>query len=473
MMNRFTQFGITLFICIVVPLFSMAQSVQKSTYIQGSINLDDRFEAVLNFVEKKSFEEKNLIVPISKLGKFNFKFPAQKQTFVKITIIPKDRKQQLAINFPLYIKPGSKNNFQLHYNDTAYLSIIKGNLNGNNLALLQYSNFRFLKMKEWFLNPPTTMGLKPALYQYFDKANELVKKHKVNVTAVKNYLDIWAMNDYIDNLLSQSNSNRDIKISSSFFDMKKSPASIYNLPQSLLFNETFRCLKEYINIIDTVETASNSSSDIAARKMKLVNRLFTNPAIKLLFNSNELAEYTRKFRLNDNSNFDQEKKKFEVLAENITDADKKNELINNFANLQYTMHGAPIPPIAFKDLNGNTVALSSFKGKYIYIDMWASWCIPCIGEIPHLKKLEDEYKDKNIVFLSISTDEDKTAWKNKVKELNLHGNQLETGNSGFEKIMNIQAIPHFILYDASGKLMYYKAPRPSTTEIRTLFNTIQ
>jgi len=59
-----------------------------------------------------------------------------------------------------------------------------------------------------------------------------------------------------------------------------------------------------------------------------------------------------------------------------------------------------------------------------------------------------------------------------MQDLNLTGHQLEVGNSGFEKMMNMQGIPHFILYNPEGKLMIYKAPRPGSVEIRKIFDSI-
>ena len=62
------------------------------------------------------------------------------------------------------------------------------------------------------------------------------------------------------------------------------------------------------------------------------------------------------------------------------------------------------PEFVFRDTEGKGVSLEQFKRKYVVIDVWASWCQPCKQEFPHLKELEEKYKDKNIVFVSISSD---------------------------------------------------------------------
>lgn len=128
---------------------------------------------------------------------------------------------------------------------------------------------------------------------------------------------------------------------------------------------------------------------------------------------------------------------------------------------------------AFKDLKGNDVSLTDFKGKYIYIDVWASWCGPCIGEIPSLKKLEEKHKDGDVVFVSLSLDQDTEAWKKMVAKKELHGNQFHyAGNQGFVEKFNIASIPRFILLDKEGEVLNANAPRPSSEEIHTLFTEL-
>lgn len=104
---------------------------------------------------------------------------------------------------------------------------------------------------------------------------------------------------------------------------------------------------------------------------------------------------------------------------------------------------------------------SSFKGSYVYVDLWASWCGPCIREIPYLKELEKGLGNKQVKFVSISLDTRQEAWKKKMKELDLHGYQLFDSGNGLSKALNISGIPRFLIYDKEGKLYMKDAPRPS------------
>ena len=77
------------------------------------------------------------------------------------------------------------------------------------------------------------------------------------------------------------------------------------------------------------------------------------------------------------------------------------------------------------------MTLRDFRGKYIYIDMWATWCGPCQKELPFLKKLEEKFKGRNIVFVGLSIDQDKAKWAARVKSGALSGTQLYIASAAF------------------------------------------
>jgi thiol-disulfide isomerase/thioredoxin len=109
----------------------------------------------------------------------------------------------------------------------------------------------------------------------------------------------------------------------------------------------------------------------------------------------------------------------------------------------------------------------------VYVDVWATWCSPCIKEIPNVEKLMEEYKGKDIVFMGVSIDaaKDKTKWKNFVKEKQLKGIQMYAGKEHeFTKVYQISSIPRFMLFDKKGNIVSTDAPRPGAPEIRVLIN---
>ncbi|WP_395060238.1 TlpA family protein disulfide reductase [Flavobacterium sp.] len=135
------------------------------------------------------------------------------------------------------------------------------------------------------------------------------------------------------------------------------------------------------------------------------------------------------------------------------------------------------PKFNYVNHKGGTTKLEELKGKYLYIDVWATWCGPCRGEIPSLKKIEEKYHGKNIEFVSISIDvqKDFEKWKKFVSDKQLGGTQLfadNDWNSDFAKSLNITSIPRFILIDPNGKILNAGAERPSSPKLEELFDKL-
>jgi thiol-disulfide isomerase/thioredoxin len=136
--------------------------------------------------------------------------------------------------------------------------------------------------------------------------------------------------------------------------------------------------------------------------------------------------------------------------------------------------GEPAIDFTYPDINNNLVSLSDFKGKYVYVDIWATWCGPCVYEIPFLVELEKQYHDKNIVFMSVSVDNDTNLekWKAMIEEKGMGGVQLFASgwNSqiGNDYVISATGIPRFMLFDTEGNVMDTNAPRPSSDEIKAI-----
>lgn len=155
----------------------------------------------------------------------------------------------------------------------------------------------------------------------------------------------------------------------------------------------------------------------------------------------------------------------------------KKELTDKFEIVKNIATGLPSPTFDYENVNGGKTSLESLKGKFVYIDVWATWCGPCIAEIPALKEVEKEYHGKNIEFVSISIDERKDfeKWKKMVAVKELKGIQLIADNaweSDFVKKYAIDGIPRFILIDTEGKIVSADAPRPSDAKLKELLTEV-
>ncbi len=135
--------------------------------------------------------------------------------------------------------------------------------------------------------------------------------------------------------------------------------------------------------------------------------------------------------------------------------------------------GKPSPDFKGVDINGKQMSLKDFRGKYVYIDMWATWCGPCQKELPFLKKLAEKYKGRNITFVGLSIDADKTKWEARVKSGALCGTQLYIGKgSRFQADYRISGIPRFILLDPNGRIVNPDMTRPSSDDTEKILNSM-
>jgi len=260
-------------------------------------------------------------------------------------------------------------------------------------------------------------------------------------------------------------------------------------------NQTYLYLKKGVDLKITLD--ANKFMETIAFKGKGAG---TNNymAKKILFEKNENLDNLKKFFLLNKEDFNTKIKKlkdnytkFLSEAKNLDSSFIKNEkksnnhiiafLNKNYASqhLKYTQlsKGKMSPTFNYENFKGGKTSLTSLKGKYVFLDIWATWCSPCKKQIPFLKKIEEEYKGKNITFVSISIDKQKNKdeWKKMIVNRHLGGIQLISDNdwnSAFIKNYQIMGIPRFILIDPKGNIVEADAPRPSQSELKTLFTSL-
>ncbi|MDR1502084.1 MAG: TlpA family protein disulfide reductase [Prevotella sp.] len=160
----------------------------------------------------------------------------------------------------------------------------------------------------------------------------------------------------------------------------------------------------------------------------------------------------------------------------VTDSQKKR-----MSDIELSLHknvaGEEAIDFRFPDVTGKEFALSDFKGKVLYIDVWATWCGPCRKEFPAMKELEKQYhNNKDIVFVGVNVDisKDIQKWKDFLEKEQLPGIQIFAGDKANAELMKpykISGIPRFILIGKDGKLVMADAPRPSSPEIKAALDS--
>ena len=126
------------------------------------------------------------------------------------------------------------------------------------------------------------------------------------------------------------------------------------------------------------------------------------------------------------------------------------------ASLENVQPGKPAPDFALPSVNGDSISLSSLRGKYVLVDFWASWCPDCRKSNPQLVGLFQKYRDKNFTLLSVSIDEEPDRWKAAIEKNGLVWPQvidIKGWQSEVAKTFAVQWIPTGILIDPQGIIL--------------------
>jgi thiol-disulfide isomerase/thioredoxin len=142
---------------------------------------------------------------------------------------------------------------------------------------------------------------------------------------------------------------------------------------------------------------------------------------------------------------------------------------------------SPIVPNELTAVDGKTKIkleelLSRYKGKYVFVDLWASWCVPCLKEMPALEELSRKYPADKIAFLNVSVDSNVEAWRNRLNQFHMDSQSsyllLNKDKAALVKEIGLSTIPRYALYDKEGKLVNADAPFPSEPRLKELLDKL-
>lgn len=238
----------------------------------------------------------------------------------------------------------------------------------------------------------------------------------------------------------------------------------FNKAEDYINSHQYReLLKEHLNIVAEDKTPENG--DLYLTYLETIQTEVTDTLVK-----NDLIHNISEKALTFTSNLPEFYKKY--MGYSTSDKNKR-EITDLYNKLKLTASGQPSPKfVDYTNYEGGKTSLDDLigKGKYLYIDIWATWCGFCKKEIPLLKNFEVKYHGKNIEFVSISVDkkENYNKWKKTVEDNEMGGVQLFAGdtekNLKFTQDYLIKGLPRFILLDPEGNIVTANAPRPSDGE---------
>ncbi len=153
-------------------------------------------------------------------------------------------------------------------------------------------------------------------------------------------------------------------------------------------------------------------------------------------------------------------KELVAYADGLGDKFKGNQAVEQFkkhmALVKPVSVGHAAPDFSIPGIDGKTIKLSDYKGKYVMLDFWASWCVPCRKENPNVVKLYQQYHPKGLNIVGISLDENKEAWQKAISDDKLvwaHGSELQNFNGPVVQRYQVQAIPSNFILDPNGNIV--------------------
>ena len=257
----------------------------------------------------------------------------------------------------------------------------------------------------------------------------------------------------------------------------KAEETLYRDYKDFNFNDTeaYETSNAYKRLLEThyqriaQNEANNNRKDLTLTYLETINNSFSDGSVKeqLMFN------YLR-YGMKANDALESVYKLYKSSSQN---SDNLSKVTSSYKVLTKLTPGKASPKFIYENYIGGMTGLEDLAGKIVYIDVWATWCGPCLREIPALKSLENDYHNKNIAFVSLSIDEKKDyqKWRTMIADKELTGIQLmadNNWNSSFVTSYGIKGIPRFILIDTVGNIINSDAPRPSNPEIRKILDEL-
>lgn len=448
---------------IIIALFIVSCNIEeKPTYtvINGSVTNNTGETA---FVRGNGFESR---VPISETGSFVDTLNIKKDGFYEL-YVGRERTE-------IYLEKGKNLSVTLNAEEFDESLKYTGDLADiNNFLAAKYLwNEQNVDLKELFSKDEN------AFLKQIDEnqksLDSLFKESKIANDNFKKSLaeeDKYARAIMIENYKSghrHFSGNKEFEVSKEFYNELKD----INFKDTLAFRNSAayqNLLQVHYNRLVSEEASQNTDANETILFLNKINEALPNGYAK----DRMMSSYLQ-FGLKADDNLEEA---YNIYKNSNPNPENLAKLTEQYNKLKVITKGNPSPTFNYENHKGGTTSLEDLRGKYVYVDVWATWCGPCLREIPFLKEVENDYEDKNIQFVSISIDEPKDydKWKSMVTEKELVGIQLMADNNWKSKFVvdyAILGIPRFILIDTEGNIVSADAPRPSDPELRKIFDEL-
>jgi peroxiredoxin len=203
------------------------------------------------------------------------------------------------------------------------------------------------------------------------------------------------------------------------------------------------------------ETSKQEQEELGRQVLSLRDSISQTRLRFIRSHPNSLASATYLYVQQDYLSVDELDKVYHSLDLGVRQSEYGKIVGDRLAAKKTVVIGKVAPNFVMNDLNGKPFDLASLKGKYVLLDFWASWCVPCRAENPYLVAAYEKFKGKGFTIVGISLDHDGKKWKEAVEkdQLNwIHVSDLDAFNNKVAKLYGVQPIPDNFLIDPSGRI---------------------
>ena len=365
-------------------------------------------------------------------------------------------------NFILFLKAGNNLNLE---SDNSKLNI-SGTGEIENKYLVERNNLdsKLASINYWYhyykLNENDFLNLADSIYQC---RIELIRKYKIEDKRFHFIETTFAEMDREYKFLNYPSARQ--SLNQDYIPSKDFPKVFAktNINDDRLLDIPYFTLMMFSNIANKIVVKNDTRFDAKLDYLRLAisDRLGqTNPKLK-----EEIAFLTADFTIDKTDSLDLFFKTYKNFTKN---EEHLKKITTKYLNLKGITKGKQAPSFEFKNEKGELISLADFQGYVIYLDIWATYCKPCLEEIEPSKKLQKKLSNKKIKFVNICIESKKESWLNLIKKKEFTGIQLYSTKEDEEKFKEsyiVGSLPRYIIIDKEGKIYDVNAKRPSDAKL--------
>ena len=457
-----------LFLIVVVALAACGRPAHDYAIVTGHVENPAGEEVEVYYVkETVTNTREEVVATLDENNRFSARIPIEDPRLVSV------RTQGRSVS--LYLEPGAEVNVSFDVDDTAGMPDIEGDLAAENRLLAGYNAdvaSKYARMT--VLSRSAEMG--PDEFRHYvndiyeEKRNYLEKDVRFDALS-ENFVSMMQANIRYEKL----GQLMEYPMAAAHFRGLEShpelPEDYYDfLDDAELFNDRHTILQSYVAFLNVYQNymMQKNEPEEGYGDRDYYQVLFEQSYDAFTGETRDIAlagAVISMIRFGD----------FELAGEHYAEfmdlatSDIYRDLVDaEYQQALALSPGQPAPDFTLTDIDGEEVSLSDFRGQVVYLDFWASWCGPCMQQVPYARELKKRMEDHDdLVFLYISVDTDEEAWRSKVAEENIQGVHLNV--SGFShdvpESYNLRGVPTFYLIGRDGLIVDNRPPRPSHENI--------